>query len=288
MIDQLKPKPFHYLDFRVFLNDIFSWKQQLSKGYTQRQLSEDAKMGLGLFTKIIQGKRDLSAKVLVKLSDLFEMEESEFDDLELLVLYNQSQTQQEKLERLKKLMNSRSSQVSVTTLDHRHYLFYSEWHHSAVREVISSGSFQGSFKELGNLIIPPIGARKAKASIELLKELNLIEEVDASRNVFIWKTTSQLITSDTELAKTSVRKFNEDMIDKGKEALDLFGPDIRNISTVTLSIDEENYPLLVNKVRKFRQEVMEMAVSDTKSNKVFQLNTQLFPLTHNISPEEEL
>ncbi len=72
MIDQLKPKPIHYLDFRVFLNDIFSWKQQLSKGYTQRQLSEDANMGLGLFTKIIQGKRDLSAKVLVKLSDLFE------------------------------------------------------------------------------------------------------------------------------------------------------------------------------------------------------------------------
>lgn len=283
-----KPKSYDYLDYRVFFKDRFIWKQKESKGFTQRQLSQDAQIALGLFTKIVKGERDLSAKVMLKIADSFALEEDEFNDLELLVLYNQAKTQPEKLARLKELMELRSGHTSPTTLDKKHYQFYTEWHHSAIREIISSGAFCGTYKELGQLLIPSISSREAKNSIHLLTDLNLIREVESKGGSYVWKVLSQLITSDEELAKTSVRKFNQDMIDKGKEALDQFSKEQRNISTVTLSLSDSQYPLLVEKVRQFRQEVLAIAAADTQSNKVLQLNMQLFPLSQKITSRGEI
>lgn len=283
-----KPKSYDYLDYRVFFKDRFSWKQKESKGFTQRQLSQDAQIALGLFTKIVKGERDLSAKVMIKLADSFALDEKEYNDLELLVLYNQAKTQSEKLARLKDLMELRSGHTHPTTLDKKHYQFYTEWHHSAIREVISSGAFCGTFKELGQLLIPSISSKEAKESIQLLTDLNLVEEVESKGGSYIWKVLSQLITSDEELAKTSVRKFNQDMIDKGKEALDQFTKEQRNISTVTLSLHESQYPLLVDKLRQFRKEILAMAAADNQSNKVLQLNMQLFPLSQKIKSRGEV
>ena len=281
---QLKPNSNSYLDYRVYLKDLYAWKQSVQHGFSQRQLAKEGEFGLGLFTKIVQGERDLSAKVMVKLTKVFEIPELESDDLDLLVLYNQAKTSQEKLERLKDLMEFRAIHCSTTTLENRHYQFYTEWYHSAIREILSSTNFCGSFADLGELLIPPIGARKAKASIKLLTELNLIKEFSSVDGAYTWKVNHQLITSDNEIAKTSVLKFNSDMILKAKEALHQFTALERNISTVTLSLNEDHLPILIEKARKFRQEIMQLAKSDQNSNKVFQLNMQIFPLSHKIEP----
>ena len=287
LLQNLKPSSSSYLDFRVFLKDLYTWKQSTERGYYHRKLSQEAALGLGLFTKIIQGDRDLSAKVMIKLSQVFELPEIESDDLELLVLYNQAKTSQEKLEQLKGLMEFRAIHGSTATLENRHYKFYTDWHHSAIREVISSTRFCGSFKELGEVLIPSIGSRKAKSSIQLLIELDLITEISSVDGSYAWKVNDQLLTSDNDIAKTSVLKFNTDMIQKGKEALGHFTAEERNVSTVTLCLNEEHYPVFVQKLRQFRKEIMEMAKSDQSSNKVFQLNMQLFPLSQTIEPKDD-
>jgi uncharacterized protein (TIGR02147 family) len=58
------------------------------------------------------------------------------------------------------------------------------------------------------------------------------------------------------------------------------GKNERDISTVTISIDEKNLPEIQEHVRQFRSSLIKMVNNFGGSERVFQLNIQLFPLSN--------
>ncbi len=280
--DVEQPDLDNYLDYRAYLRAQLVWLKANDRKFNQRKLAEAGGFGLGLFTKVVQGERDISARMVVRFAEALGLNAADEEKFETLVLYNQARTPSEKLERLKELMAQRARSRPVCTLEERQYQFYAEWIHSAVREVIACGGFQGDYQALGAALTPPIGVRAARRSVKLLCELGLVREVGEGKR---WEVADQLITTGNEMAATALRGFNHEMIRLGREALDRFGPNERNISTVSFSVAHDRFPLLVERVRAFRREIMEMAASDAQADQAYQLNLQLFPLSGRLPTE---
>jgi uncharacterized protein (TIGR02147 family) len=57
------------------------------------------------------------------------------------------------------------------------------------------------------------------------------------------------------------------------------GTDETNLSSVTFSISTDDFAAVQDEIRRCRRRIMEIAKESEKPDRVFQLNTQLFPLT---------
>ena len=69
------------------------------------------------------------------------------------------------------------------------------------------------------------------------------------------------------------------MLDLAKRALDHLPREERDISSLTLCVAEAALPLLKQRIREFRQELLQLAAQEASPERVVQLNFQMFPLS---------
>jgi uncharacterized protein (TIGR02147 family) len=62
-------------------------------------------------------------------------------------------------------------------------------------------------------------------------------------------------------------------------ALDAIAPEMRDFSTLTLSVSQEGLKQIKDVLAESRKTIMKIAKSDSNEDRVYQLNLQLFPLT---------
>ena len=63
------------------------------------------------------------------------------------------------------------------------------------------------------------------------------------------------------------------------EAIDRFKKEEREIATLSLSISEDMVLRIKSKLKTVRREILEMAELDENSERVYQINMQVFPLS---------
>jgi uncharacterized protein (TIGR02147 family) len=69
------------------------------------------------------------------------------------------------------------------------------------------------------------------------------------------------------------------MIRLAGESIERFDKHERDISTVTLSVAESALPEVQEVIRQFRSTLIKIVNATTPSDRVYQLNVQLFPLS---------
>ncbi|MGL1903721.1 MAG: TIGR02147 family protein [Fibrobacterales bacterium] len=263
---------YNYLDYRKYLNDRYEELKD-AEGVSHRILGKRGGFDPGLFSKVVTGQRDISMKMVGKFIDAFNMSEKEEDYFEVLVLFNQANTHSEKKYHLERLLSF--SKCKVKKLVENQYEYYDKWYYSAVRELLHYYPFAGDFEDLADTLIPKIKVREAKKAIELLVGLDMVTQNEEGQYVL----TDALITSGYETHSTAINNYVLSGISMAQDALDLFKPHERNLSSITFNYTEEELPELIEKFRSFRKDLMQMITRTPKANRVFQFNMQLFPLS---------
>ena len=69
------------------------------------------------------------------------------------------------------------------------------------------------------------------------------------------------------------------MIDLGKNALDHFSVERRNVSCTTMSISPQGLERIISKIDLFRKEIVDIVRSDEGESMVCELNIQFFPVS---------
>ena len=69
------------------------------------------------------------------------------------------------------------------------------------------------------------------------------------------------------------------MMRLASESIERVPAEKRDITSVTISVSEESYTAIIEKLRALRKELLELAESDMNPEKVAQLNLQLFPVS---------
>jgi uncharacterized protein (TIGR02147 family) len=124
------------------------------------------------------------------------------------------------------------------------------------------------------MTVPAISAGEAKKSITLLLKLGLAEKTsDGAYHV-----TDRFMSTGEEWHDIAVRRFQKDTILLAHDALDTVPKELRDISTVTLTLSPEGFEEVRERVRQFRRDLLNLAGRQEKPNGAYHMNIQLLPI----------
>lgn len=265
---------YKYTDYRKYLRDYYEAKRASQKEFTHRHISQV--MGFkstGTFTQILQGKTNISPQTLAHFVEFLGLKKDEAAYFELMVLFNQSKSHTEKKRHFEKILAFPKS--NLKQVDATQYAFYEKWYYSVIREVLAFHPFKDDYRELARLLEPPIATSEAQKAIRLLEELKLIRKNDQG----LYEKSDPIITSGYDTRSLAVNQFIVETLDLAKTALDKLPREERSLSALTLSLPEDGYEMLEEKIKEFRRELLELARNCTEPKRVIQVNFQLFPVT---------
>lgn len=272
---------FGYLNYRDFLRDAYEERHSGDWRFSHRYIAERAGFDSSMFNKILQGKRNLTERMVKVFADIFCSDDREKAYFANMVAFNQAKTHSESRQYLEKLVATKECKVEDLAKDQFEY--FDHWYHAVVRELVTFYPYVGDDAALGLMVRPPITASQVKSSIALLERLSMIRK-DETTGAYVQ--TQGLISSGSESYSTAVNSYIQQNLDVAQTALDRFDKTERNLSTLAFACDETTYAELVEMVRRFRREVLAKVSQCEKPNRVFQLGMQLFPLSDPYPPPQ--
>jgi uncharacterized protein (TIGR02147 family) len=266
---------FEYMNYRDYLRDSYGEKKRDHPFYSFRLFSQKAGFTSPNFLKlVIDAKRNLSKESVFKFSKALSHGKKEAEYFENLVFFNQSKTLEEKNAYLSKLMKYRRK-TDPRKIEESEYSYYSEWYHPVVRELVTAVNFKGDYKTLGRAVTPPLSPAEAEKSVKLLLDLSFIEKTDTGR----YTKSAATLTTGPIVRSIAVANYHKAMMQRASESIERFPASQRDISSLTLSVSGETMGAIIEKLREFRKELLELAEADKKPAMAVQVNFQLFPLS---------
>lgn len=267
------PKLFDYLDYRKYLRDAYAEDKVAHPVRTHRYI--EGKVGLkssGHFAQILGGRCNISPPVAARLAAYLRLKRREADYFENLVAYNQAKTHEEKNRLFARLMTFKNARAQVVGAD-RH-AFYRKWYFSAVRELLDLKPFKGDHAALGRMLSPALAPEECREALDLLLRLGfIVRRADGSL-----AKAEEVVTSGYTAESEDLRAYQLDVLDLTRGAVDRFPKEVRNFSTLTVTLSAEDYRLLIEELRAFRGRILETARQSRNPDRVYQCNFQFFPL----------
>lgn len=271
------PEIFTYTDYRKFLSDAWTERKSRDAKFSHRFIALRAGFASsGFFSKILSGDVNLTPTGALKLAEIFRLSNRETRYFELLVLYDQARSHEERMLFLDRIVASRN--LGVPELETSKTAFCRDWRAVAILQALDLIEHRDDHALLGRMLNPKVDGAEVGRILGLLDELGLASKGDDG----IWrKTQATLTTGDAE--SEAIDLFRQTTMELGIESMDRWTREDRSISTLTLSVSKQTFERLRDKLRCLRREALDMAASDDLPDRVIQVNFQMFPLA--VRPE---
>lgn len=272
-----EPDLLHYSDFRLYLADFHRWRKGGDPGFSLRRFAKEIGFSSHtLLRYILDGRRNVSKRTLLKISLALGLSGTRADFFENLVFFNQATSLKEKDHFYQKLLAADKTR-GMKKMEARQFEVLKTWYHTAIREMLNLGSFNPDPAWIARTLLPPIEARDARDSLKLLTDSGLVR-----RTANGYAAVNDAITTDDETMALFVRNYHLEMLDLAKRAIDAVPPEQRDISSVCMTIREADLPMLKKQIQLMRKELRVFAAKGKQAQRVVQVNIQLFPLSQGV------
>jgi uncharacterized protein (TIGR02147 family) len=270
-----QPSVFDFFDYRAFMQAYYEFKKDQDSKYSFQTLADKAGFKSRSFLHLVMnGKKNLTPSALFQVCAALDLKQKESEYFEVLVHFNQAKKPEEKnfyYEKLRKITVPKKQKM----LKQDEFDFFSFWYIPPLRELLTSPVYKGSYEDLAARLIPPISPKEAQKGAAILERLGLIKKVGKK---FVLQEAD--LHSGDSLHSLAVHNFQLKTMELAMKSLKNHPPEIREISTITMGLDQQSLKLLKKRLVEFRQEIADtMNVDASKVNQVYQLNLQLFPLS---------
>ena len=117
---------FGYVDYRVFLRDFYNLQKKQTRYFSYRYFSNKAGFSShNVLKQVIHGERNIAVKSIPKFCRVLNLTSRECDYFRLMVLFNQSKSEQEKNELFKEMFRYKQGS-KAKRLNELQYKMYSE------------------------------------------------------------------------------------------------------------------------------------------------------------------
>ncbi|MBD3418941.1 MAG: TIGR02147 family protein [Chitinivibrionales bacterium] len=271
-----------YLDYRAFLREAYRKRHTARRSFNYNYIIE--KLGLkspGHITSIFNGDRNLPERLIEPVAKLFKLNRRDTEYFKSLVKYNQSAKHKDKDTYFSKLVAFHRKEKKL--IDPRIYRYFSHWYTPVIRELTALIPVtDANAKECARHIRPKISPTEFRQTLELLVDLKLIRKNEDSS----YERIDSVISTGDSWRSLTIHKYQRAAMDLAKDALDTISKQERDISTLTISISGHQFPIISEKLKKVRKEILEMASADDTADKIFQCNIQLFPVSYTLGEEK--
>lgn len=265
-----------YQDYRKYMLDYFDWRKK-SSAFSWREFSKLAGFSSPSYLKLVcDGKSSLSRVGVPLVTAAMGLNEFECEYFKLMVEFTNAKDDDKKKEAFLK-MKGLANEQRARVLDADAFDYYESAVNSVVRELapLMPGALPG---ELAKKIKHDFTAQEIRVALKLLVKLNFLKVKDEN----VYEQTDKIITGSSESLTLALRSMNRQMIDLAREAIDKIDPSERNISGVTVGVNEEALKRITDAVNTCRKQVVAIAGECNKIDQVYRLNLQLFPLSEKV------
>ncbi len=265
---------FEYMDYRELLRDRIAARKTGKPSFSLRYLAGKTGLSASLLTRVLKGQRNLNPSAALLLAKVLGFRDAERDFLEALIMFGQAKSHAEKNHFLDRILRIRATKVRTLGPDKVEY--FRTWYYSALRELMNFYPFAEDYGSLAKMLRPAIKAEEARKAIKFLIEAGMIEKTP----VGTYKLTEAIVSSGDRIRAPLVNNLHISMAELATRAIHEMQLAERDFSSLTLSLSPNNLEAVKARIRKFRKEILEMARQDENVTGVYQVNFQVFPLSH--------
>lgn len=268
---------YDYTDYRKFLRDAYEVRKGLNSAFSHRAIAQKAGFkSNGHFSRILSGSLCVSKQVATKLAEVFDLGQRESEYFYQMVRFNQAKQPEEINACFEQMQASRKNTVRL--LDQDQHEFYRKWFYTAVREalLLFPSSTEAELRELGRNILPAIGIAEVREAIQVLDKLSLIERNEQNQ----WVPCEPHLSSGVSPTPSPyLGAFTIHTLGLAMKSVNDVPVAERNHSTISMTLSRDAYAQVVDALRDVRKQIQAIVAQDSKSERVYQLNMNLFPMS---------
>jgi uncharacterized protein (TIGR02147 family) len=271
--NQEKPNIYGYHDYRDFLKDFLQYRIDSSEKFSLRRLARLADISSGYLPMVINGKRNLTMKALIKLEPHLGLSESEMSYLKQLQILSDSNSQAERLKALKK-MQTFNRYTRVHNDEVRAFNFLTHWYNIVIREMVQLKDFNLDVEWIKGKLINKVSKQNIRDATSFLLNNDFIK----SENNKVTQTVRDLNCVGS-VYKVGLKEFHKSMFDLASKSIDLVPSDKRSIVGHTLSISENQFKEVKNILDEALDKISKIENKKENNEVVYHTSLVAFPLT---------
>jgi uncharacterized protein (TIGR02147 family) len=239
----------------------FSRRCRANPKYSLRAFAKAMGISHTLISLIFAGKRSITAKTAMQLSDRL----------------GWSPAQRKRLEGhdLKMTLNGDSG---FSTMDLDQFEVIADWHHYAILSLLEVPRSKFDAKWIANRL--GINPLEAQYAMERLQRLGLVA---FSRGR--WRQTGKSIKVENNISTPATRRFHRQLLERAIQSLENDPISTRDFSSITFAMDASQVQYALERIRRFRRDLCKELEERAEPNEVYQLMVQIFPLSRNAKGE---
>ncbi|WP_290742232.1 TIGR02147 family protein [Fibrobacter sp. UBA4309] len=266
---------YDYTDYRDIIRDFYLEKKKSNNKYSYSVLG----MAIGLNAShvfcVVEKKRNLPVRCVPAIKKILGLTGRAAQYFDLLIAASRTKSEKTKTEILGKALLLRD--VKKHYLSDKEQKYLSDWWTPVIRALIEINQGKLNAKDISEKLEPSIGEEKVQESIDLLKELGFIQPLGNDR----YKLADAHINIAGEERAQAIRQFQANVMQIGARSLNIIPPSDRDISTLTMAVDQKGFEDIKSMIQEFRKEVQIRVDKCGKPSRVLQMNLALFPVAFN-------
>jgi uncharacterized protein (TIGR02147 family) len=268
------PDIFLYSDYRQYLKDFYQARKQQDPKFSLRVFAAQAQFpSHGLLKYLMEGKRNLSKKTLLRLTPALGFNNEKAQYFENLVFFNQAASLDEKAFFYERLVLGPGAS-KFKRLESSQLQLFRKWHSVVLREMLTLKNFRNQPQWIASQMLPKVDASEIEESMSMLLSTGLVRKVPNGL-----KPADPDVTTHDEVKSFLVKSYHAQMIKLAAWAQDAIPGSDRDISSVCFAIKSSDIPALKKQLQLIRKELRNFAAPSGEGERIVQVNIQLFPLT---------
>jgi uncharacterized protein (TIGR02147 family) len=266
-----------FLNYREFLESLYSQVKAQAESYSYLQFSEDLGFpknnGLHL---ILRNKRRLTSAASEKIVSSLDLRFDRRIYFEAMVTANNSQDPATKDSALKKMEDIKRKSLAQGNLFESSQLlrYFSEWYNPVILEAFRLNAFQPDPEWVSQIVEPRVTPQEVAKSFELLKSIGAISQ--SKKSLMLNQTD---VIADESIADMGLLLFVKKMTELGIDALMRLPESRRDISAVTICGSQKTLDKIKKEIEDFQDRLLALAAEDEDRDQILQINIQAFPFT---------
>jgi len=240
----------------AFLNSQYDLRKKKNPLYSQRAFSRALGINSGKLSQYFSGARLISKSMARKIATKIELDK---EQTAYFLYLCEVDKQNKKTPVVRQL---RDDQLALIV----------EWYHFAILSLIATKDFRLDPAWIGRRLGIP--STVAESSLKTLERIRMIR-IEGKK---VHLTPGPLATTE-DVPNNFLVLSHQDTLRLVTENLPRVPVEKRDVSSITMALDDKKLPEAKKAIRAFRRRLAKMMVYG-KKNQVYTLNIQLFPLSH--------
>jgi len=264
---------FDYVDYRQYLKDQFEARKSLDRRFSYREFAAEIQIDTSNMHKLLKGRMHLPARCHSYALSYLDLSGRSAEYFILLTAYARERRNSIKAEILERALALR--EVACRQIDETHLeQYFGDWWVSAVRSLLEVNDGRAVPSEISGRLLPHVDEKDVSRALDVLIALGMVRKGGSDRLVPV----EAHVTASGEIKTRAVRHYQERIFVLASESVRRFGPEDRDISTITMSVDARASSRIQDALKECRRQI-QIEVDEAKHpDRVMQMCMAFFPL----------